>query len=334
MILRSRAGRWMAKAAGSPAVVVLLLLVLRPAALGETLAAAPPCPEPGWFPTEFGLKDHTVFQHDGVYYLASIYLGNDGYEDRFAYAVSPDLCQWQDLGGILQDRPASAWDGFRIWAPYVYQENGTYYMFYTGVTEALAQSIMLATSTDPSDPTSWQRQGVVFQPDHPGMVWGGFGTWSDCRDATVIRAGELYYMYYTGLDNDGGIVGLATATAPAGPWSDQGPILTEPGAMLESPTVVAYSGLYYLLYHHTGSSSAGEMYHYGPAPGGPWAEPIPLRPGWAHEVWTGLEGEWYTSFLTDYTVTIQPLLWDDAYTPARPFIGTEVHRLFVPLLSQ
>jgi hypothetical protein len=104
--------------------------------------------------------------------------------------------------------------------------------------------------------------------------------------------------------------------------------------MLESPTVVAYSGLYYLLYHHTGSSSAGEMYHYGPAPGGPWAEPIPLRPGWAHEVWTGLEGEWYTSFLTDYTVTIQPLLWDDAYTPAWPFIGTEVHRLFVPLLSQ
>lgn len=327
-----RAGCRVPKTVKGLAATLLLFLLLLPTLAAEAVAAQPPCPNPGWFPSEFGLKDHTVFLHDGVYYLASIYLGSDGIEDRFAYATSPDLCQWQDLGGILQIRPPAAWDGFRIWAPYVYEENDVYYMFYTGVTEAIAQSIMLATSTDPGNPGSWRRQGVVFQPNHPGMVWGGFDTWSDCRDPTVIRAGGLYYLYYTGLDTDGGIVGVATAPALTGPWSDLGAILAEPDSMLESATVAAYGGGFYLFYNHTGPSRVGEVYRYGPAPIGPWTERRPFRPGWAHEVWLGLEGDWYTSFLTDYTVSIRPLTWDDAYTPPRPFIGTEVHRAFLPLV--
>lgn len=328
-----RAGRRLRATIEGLAVTVLLLLFLLPALQGEAVAGAPPCPQPGWFPSEFGIKDHTIFLHDGVYYLASIYLGSDGIEDRFAYASSPDLCQWQDLGGILQVRPPGAWDEFRIWAPYVYEENGVYYMFYTGVTEAFAQSIMLAISSDPGDPGSWQRQGVVFQPDHPGMVWGGFDSWSDCRDPMVIRAGGVYYLYYIGLDTDGGIVGLATAPALAGPWSDLGAVLIQPDAMLESPTVAANGGIFYLFYNHTGPSGVGEVYRYGPTPTGPWAESLLFRPGWAHEVWTGRGGEWYTSFLTDYTVSIRPLMWDYAYIPPRPFIGGGAHRAFLPLVS-
>jgi predicted GH43/DUF377 family glycosyl hydrolase len=328
-----RVGCWVAAALKrwATTVVPLLLLLLAVLDVEAGATASPPCPEPGWFPSEFGLKDHTVFQHGGVYYLAAIYLGSEGYEDRFAYASSPDLCDWQDLGGILQARPAGGWDEFRIWAPYVYEESGVYYLFYTGVTEAFAQSIMLATSADPSDPGSWQRQGVVFQPDHPGSVWGGFHTWSDCRDPLVLRSGGLYYLYYTGLDTGGGIVGLATAPNLAGPWIDWGAVLTEPGAMLESAAVVAYEELFYLFYHQTGSESAGEAYRYSPTLAGPWTGPHSFRPGWAHEVWRGLEGEWYTSFLTDYTVTIRPLIWDDTYTPSLPFIGG-VHQVFLPLV--
>lgn len=332
--MRRILGVTMSRLGGTAILGLLLLLVAEPGAARGQSPEAPPCDRPGWFPTGLGLKDHTVFQHNGAYYLAAIYLGSDGYEDRFAYATSPDLCQWQDLGGILAERQPGAWDEFRIWAPHVYQEGGVYYLYYTGVTQAFAQSIMLATSTDPADPGSWQRQGVVFQPDHPGSVWGGFDAWSDCRDPTVVRIDDVYYLYYTGLDVDGGIVGLATAPAPTGPWSDWGAVLTQPGAMLESATLTPYGELFYLFYHQTVAGDLGAAYCYGPTPAGPWTGPLPFRPGWAHEVWTGQGGDWFTSFLTDLTVSIRPLTWDELYTPPRPFIGAEVHRVWLPLLTR
>jgi hypothetical protein len=298
---------------------------------GETSPASLfPCESPGWFPADFRLKDHTVFWYGGSYYIASIYLGSDGYEDRFAYAASPDLCQWQDLGGILHDRPVDGWDGFRIWAPYVLEENGVFYMFYTGVTQSFAQSIMLATSTNPADPSSWIRQGVVFQPSHLGSIWSGFDTWSDCRDPTVIRVGTTYLMYYTGLDMTGSIVGLATAPSLTGPWTDWGAVLTDPESMFESSALAAYGDLYYLFYHAVGGATSGEFYRYGPTPGGPWSRPYPFRPGWAHEIWIGHDASWYTSFLTDYSITIRNLTWDGFYEPPRPLIGDEVYRVFLP----
>ena len=328
--------------------VVLLHMLLSPGAHGLQLArvapaggglqtlsgpapSSAPCEKPGWFPDGFGLKDHTVFWHDGLYYIASTYLAEQKYEQRFAYASSQDFCHWTDLGPILTERPAGAWDEFRVWAPYAYVEDGVYYLYYTGVTQAYAQSIMLATSTDPSRPGSWQRQGMVFQPAHPDAVWAGFDAWSDCRDPTVVRAGDRYYLYYTGLDQSGGIIGVATASSPIGPWTDWGAMLTLPRAMPESPTIAVYGGLYYLFYHSVGSEGRGELYHYGPSPQGPWSAADYIRPGWAHEIWMAQDGDHYTSYLTGYAVNIRRLTWDDHYSPPHPFIGAAVHRAFAPL---
>ena len=94
-----------------------------------------------------------------------------------------------DLGPILAERPPDDWDSWRIWTPDVYEEGGTYFVFYTGVKWPAVQSIMLATSTNPADPASWQRQGMVFQPLHPGSRWPGCSTWCDCRDPHVFKAG-------------------------------------------------------------------------------------------------------------------------------------------------
>jgi hypothetical protein len=291
-----------------------------------------PCERPGWFPDGFGLKDHTLFWYGGLYYIASIYLGQDGIEDRFAYAASPDLCQWNDLGGILMQRPFGDWDEYRIWAPYVFEEGGVYYMFYTGVTHAFAQSIMLATSLNPASPSSWERQGVAFQPTHSKSVWGGFDTWSDCRDPTVVKIENSYYMYYTGRDTDGGIVGLATASSLLGPWTDWGAVVTTSVSMPESPTMAVHDKLYYLFYNDAGEAGSGEVYHFGPTPAGPWSEAYAFRPGWAHEVWMGQDGMFYTSYLTDYTITIRRLTWDEFYEPPRPFIGEAVFHVLVPLV--
>ena len=291
-----------------------------------------PCDRPGWFPDGFGLKEHTVFWFGDRYYIAATYLGADDYEQRLAYAASPDFCSWTDLGGILTDRQPGAWDEGRIWSPHVYAEDGVYYLFYAGVTQAFAQSIMLATSTDPSDPASWERRGVVFQPTHPGSVWEGFDSWSDCRDPLVIKVDDLYHLYYTGTDVDGGIVGVASAPSPLGPWTDQGAILTTPGVMPENATFAANGGLHYLIYNHSGQNPLGAVYRYSTSLAGPWSDARLLRPGWAHEIWQGRDGKLYTSYLRRPSVHIQVLTWDDFCSPPCPLVGDTRFRQFLPAI--
>jgi hypothetical protein len=289
---------------------------------------SPPCEQPGWFPTEFGLKDHTVFWYAGYYYLASINVYAD---NRFAYGRSLDLCTWETLPPILTTRTPGTWDASAIWAPFVFQEDGIFYMLYTGVTADFTQSILLATSQDPSDPGSWQEQGFIFKPHHPGMLWVD-GQWADCRDPTVIKVNGLYYLYYTGEDTSGGIVGLATAAELSGPWIDWGAVLPAvPGAALESPTIVPFGDAYYLFYYDTTST---ERYRIGATAAGPWLETGAFGPGWGNEVWQSQDGSWFTSYLTDYTVTISALTWDAFFVPSRPLVGKAAYHLTLPHVMQ
>jgi predicted GH43/DUF377 family glycosyl hydrolase len=310
------------------AVLVVVGLTLSVWRGVQAVPLAASCQPMGWFPASFGLKDHSVFWYNGYYYLVGIYLPGESF---FAYGRSTDLCNWQDLTPVLAGHTPGAWDEQNVWAPFVYEEAGTFYMYYTGVTHAIAQSIMLATTTNPADPSSWQPRGMVFQPKHPNAVWGGFNTWSDCRDPTVVKINGIYYLYYTGLDQAGGIVGIATSNSPLGPWTDWGSILTvSPSAMAESSTITSHGNSYYLFYNDT---SQGERFRIGPGPTGPWTQAYVFAPGWAHEVWQGQDGYSYTSFLTDYTVTISRLTWDTLYNPPHPFIGANIYHVLLPLVK-
>jgi predicted GH43/DUF377 family glycosyl hydrolase len=302
---------------------------------GHTAQAAgnPLCNRPGWYPADFGVKDHTVLWYDGYYYLIATYVDPDDPSplraDHFAYARSRDLCAWEELPPVLAQGAPGAWDEAALWAPHAYYEAGVYYLYYTGVTPTWTQSILLATSTDPSDPASWQKQGLVFQPDHPDMVWSENNP-SDCRDPHLLRVGEQYFLYYTGLDDEGGIIGAAVASRPQGPWTDTGRVVKPaPGKWLESPLVVAYGEHYYLFYNET---EVGEFYQVGYSPTGAWLAARPFNPGWAHEIWQSTEGVWYTSYLTDYSVTINRLSWD-ASVPPQPVIEWAWAKLYLPLIE-
>ena len=291
------------------------------------------CSNPGWFPEQFGLKDHHVFWYGGYYYLVSIYVPLDDpspfAEDRFAYARSKDLCKWEQLPFIPATRLPGASDVKAIWAPFVFQENGVFYMYYTSVTEAGTQKIRLATTSDPSDPNNWQTTDMVFTPSHAGTIWQE-GDWADCRDPMLLKIGNAYYLYYTGADIAGGIIGLAIGATPAGPWYDFGPVVkAEPGQMLESPTLVPYDKSYFLFYN---LASVGGYYRAGQSPTGPWQDPRPFRPGWAHEVWQDVDQVWRTSYLTNYTITISPLTWDDSFDPQLPWIGSSIFHDMLPLI--
>jgi beta-xylosidase len=284
------------------------------------------CEKLGWFPTEFGLKDHSIFLCNGYFYLVSIYLSP---EDRFAYGRSLDFCIWENLTPILKERHSGDWDEMNIWALFVYEESGVYYMYYTGVPNNYTQSIMLATSTDPKDPDSWQEQGLIFQPNHDGMIWQN-GIWADCRDPTVIKLGDLYYLFYTGLDVSGGIIGLAKASSPSGPFIDQGrSIKPVPNHILESPALIRYNNYFYLFYN---KAYIGEYYIIAPSVEGNWSDEVNFYPGWAHEIWQTQTREWYTSYLTNYTVTISKLNWDDYFIPVQPFIGLERYHQLLPFI--
>jgi sucrose-6-phosphate hydrolase SacC (GH32 family) len=285
------------------------------------------CSQQGWFPTEFGLKDHSVFWHDGFYYVVANYLPG---ERQFAYARSQDLCNWEELSPVLSQRTPGTWDERAVWAPFVFEEGGIYFMYFTGVTKDYTQSIMLATTADPSNPQSWQVQDLLFQPQHLGTSWAP-NTWADCRDPSILKFGSLYYMVYTGRDVDGRIIGLALSTSPAGPWLDWGAVVTEPDpvGMLESPALFQRGQQVYLFYNDTLN---GERYRIASHPGGPWSQAHPLAPGWAHEVWQRADGLTATSFLTSYQITIAPLSWDAYFQPARPFIGADVLHYHLPLL--
>ena len=137
-------------------------------------------------------------------------------------------------------------------------------------------------------------------------------------------------MVYTGRDLDGGIVGLAVATTPDGNWVDYGSILILSPGTPESPFIWQANGGFYLLYNHTGLGAlSGEKYHFGPTPAGPWGDDLPLSPGWAHEIWYGMNEPIFTSYLTNYTVSIKPLLYNNRFTPPRLFIGDEITEIFL-----
>lgn len=285
------------------------------------------CKPLGWFPEDFGLKDHSVFWYQDSYYLVSIYLPG---EKKFAYGRSHDLCEWEDLSPVLEDRIPGSWDSRLVWSPFVREEEGRYYMYYTGVSSGMTQSIMLATTDNPADPESWRSEGMIFQPNHPGMIWEA-GQWADCRDPFVTKIGDTYYLFYSGRDYNGGIVGLATSSDPSGPWIDWGTIIPPlpDQAMAESPSLAVYDSKFYLFYNHTG---VGEVVRVGASLAGPWSAERGFSPGWAHEVWQSQDGDWYSSFLTNYTVTISPLVWDDFFNPPEPFLGSQVTHQLLPAI--
>ncbi len=283
------------------------------------------------------LKDHTLFSHQDFYYLAAIRIElsatevhGPGYEDTFAYARTLDFCTWENLGTVLNIGLPGDADETAIWAPHVIQEGETFYMFYTGVNRHIAQSIMLATSHDPSDLQSWVKHGVVFRPHHEGMVYPGPDNWADARDPMVFRYDDRYYMYYTGLDTSGGIIGVAMADSLTGPWVDLGATLHTGAVIPESPFVVTYQNYFYLFYHATFPGESRAVWRWAPSPFGPWQSIHPLQTGWAHDFYLSVD-TWYMSYLVGNgeAIKVVPLDWDHSTSPPRPQID---HHTFLPII--
>jgi hypothetical protein len=234
-------------------------------------------------------KDFSLVKKDGYYHLFFIRnnttLPADLTETDFGHAISTDLYHWtQQPVAFAVDR--GEWDNWHLWAPSVFEYQGLYWMFYTGVTYwpgefERTQRIGLAVS---SDLVTWNRYyDPVF--DASQVNW----TWSDplnslpaFRDAFVMpdpRAPGSWLMYYTAslaADTAATVVGVAASTGDFHAWQDVKPLLITwrnytYNILTESPHVFEHDGLWYLfisttsgqpLSFYTSPDPTGEPYQW------------------------------------------------------------------------
>jgi beta-fructofuranosidase len=216
------------------------------------------------------LEDHWVWdfwfaradgRHHVFFLQAPISLGDPDlrhWNARIGHAVSDDLRTWELLPDALSPGPAGTWDDRATWTGSVVEHDGTWYLFYSAVSDAedgLVQRIGLATS---DDLIHFEKlDGPVLTTDARYYETLDLEVWIEetCRDPWVFADpdGDGWWMYYTARVPEGpadgrGVVGVAWSP-DLRTWEARPP-LTEPGdfAHLEVPQLVEMGDQHYLVF--------------------------------------------------------------------------------------
>jgi len=199
-------------------------------------------------PEKYGnyINDHCIIKgNDGNWHLFGITGdGADRPEDEryFAYAVG------ESLEGVMEERGKVIDDGNRAWAPCVVEHEGLYYMYYgPGVTKMAVTNELF----------HWMGHQINVT-GNPVM--------SVNRDHMVIKVGDTWLMYVTGLKDGCSCISVLTSTDLVN-WAFGGYALTSTKSAplnpawgaFESPYVVLHDGMYYLFVTYT--DCAYDNYH-------------------------------------------------------------------------
>lgn len=257
------------------------------------------------------INDHCLIRAaDGTWHLFGI-TGNtvppgqtpdSGLERDFAHATAPALTgPWTRQAYALHVDP-DYYGEEHLWAPYVLEHDGTYYMFYAAGGQD-GPAVNLATSPDLE---TWTRlpSGPLFR----GLV---------ARDPFVARVGDHWVMYYCEMAGPGGnhIVAARTSTDLVH-WSAASTVFTDPATgansapVTESPFVVARDGWWYLFTGPRGGYEGTDVYastdpmSFTP---GQYAGHVPAH---AAEVVSDGGGDWVTNCgWYEAGVHLAPLHW-------------------------
>jgi beta-fructofuranosidase len=219
------------------------------------------------------IADHAWIQdRDGVYHL--FFQGESLYHpSQIEHYTTTDFLDL-DYEGVALQVNAGAWDADALWAPHVVEFDGTYYMFYTGVSGSgvdAVQRIGVATS---KNLRTWTRlaenrcpgtsgDGCIYDCDEPWTTWGDGGSAfnEQCRDPFVMwdPENQRWLMFATAKSTNGfGVVTVASADELS-TWSGEGFIDATrrlaggvggqtTGGQAENPFVVTDGGRHYLLF--------------------------------------------------------------------------------------
>lgn len=220
----------------------------------------------GYRPSGQYLWDFWILRVDDEYHLFHLEAPTDltpaerHHRARIGHAVSTDLESWERVGVALApaDDP-EAWDGKSLWTGWTLEDDGTYYLFYTGRSEADGgdtQRIGVATSDDlrawkrhPSNPVLTADETQYAGRD---AACNGTVAW---RDPCVVRdpASGDWLAFVTARDRGrprGERGCIARARSPdLVDWRVEGPALS-PGRFrdIEVPSLHERDGRWYLLF--------------------------------------------------------------------------------------
>ncbi|MCC6578834.1 MAG: hypothetical protein IT440_00195 [Phycisphaeraceae bacterium] len=200
----------------------------------------------GYAPPGGYVKDFGVIRVDGRLHLFHIdgrpgeVCWVTGNEISFGHASTTDYCHWirHPMPLAVGDRP---WENAHVWAPYVYQRLGVYYMFYMG-SGGEDVFISYATSSDLQRWTRWEQ----------GPIRAAVG-----RDPFVFDHQGQTVLLYTG--HDGACV-CACASRDMVTWEPLPDVIALnriPGSAAESCSVHPLGGRYVLWMNDYGPKLAG-----------------------------------------------------------------------------
>ncbi len=200
------------------------------------------------FFTEFGweVKDHALLRVDGVYHLFYLrgVVGQPAID--IGHATSPDLIHWDRHAPVLYTGP-DAWDGYAIWAPQIIPlPNGTYIMYFTGISRYGTQQTGIALS---QDLWNWSKlPWPVYHPDPSWALWEE-GTWAHGRDPFVFDYEGRHYQLLTAKSNTNrGAIACAVSDDHY-TWEDFGPLYTHTNwHVMESVQCFERNNKWYLFY--------------------------------------------------------------------------------------
>jgi predicted GH43/DUF377 family glycosyl hydrolase len=239
------------------------------------------------------INDHTFIRaEDGKWHLFGITHkepANAQQEKFFAHATASDLMgPWTKHEPVMQvDEKANE---TVVWAPYVLQHDGAYWMFYcAGGKEHTKFHIHLATS---KDLWHWKRH-----PSNP-MVVDGY----DARDPMAMRFKDEWLLFYaaTSKPKGGNHTVKMVSSKDLSHWSNKKEVFRDPeigtyGGPTESPFVVARNEKYYLFvctnhgYNETAVYESNTPLHWDAA------NLVGKFPAHAAEVIQTPDGKWFVS---------------------------------------
>lgn len=186
-----------------------------------------------------------------------------GVEFNWAFGVYP----------ILKRGAAVAWDDNIIENATTFLDDETYYLFYHA-WQAGVPGIRIGVATAPTPYGPWTKSGA-----NPLLAPGAAGEWddSDIACAKLIKIGDTYYMFYSGLrtgEYPKWGIGLATAASPAGPWTKYAgnPILDDFGY---ANGIIQINGTFFLYSAYpidVDTDNAPVALATAPSVTGPWSE--------------------------------------------------------------
>jgi predicted GH43/DUF377 family glycosyl hydrolase len=210
-------------------------------------------PDGGWDSSSIGLGS---VLWNGTAYLMW-YTGTNGVTHpggAIGLAVSEDGLNWVRYSDNPVLTPSALGsDQKYIAAPYIVRLQLTYNMWYTGKSAASPKvnKILHATSPDGIHWTKWPSP--VLPPSTDPTAWDSSGVYAP----SVIWSGQIFGMWYSGINQTGLVPRIGYATSPdGGSWtrSSSNPILNPgpPGSWdsngVEQPSVIQVGNSYMLFY--------------------------------------------------------------------------------------